>query len=60
MSFSKSIVKIEYWINWNDYEIFMIARRNNFDVIMTLDDDDVNKLLISHTDSNYDCLEIYG
>ena len=40
-------VKTSGWIDWNDYDIFMAARLQKYDAVMTLDED-FNKLLIEH------------
>ena len=41
-------VKTSGWIDWNDYDIFMAARQQQYDAVMTLDED-FNKLLIEHS-----------
>jgi predicted nuclease of predicted toxin-antitoxin system len=40
-------VKTNGWINWKDYDIFMSARKLQYDAVITLDDD-FNKLLLQH------------
>jgi predicted nuclease of predicted toxin-antitoxin system len=40
-------VKALDWIDWNDHDIFMSARKLLFDAVITLDED-FNKLLLQH------------
>jgi predicted nuclease of predicted toxin-antitoxin system len=39
--------KTQGWIDWNDYDIFMSARKLQYDAVITLDED-FNKLLLQH------------
>jgi predicted nuclease of predicted toxin-antitoxin system len=40
-------VKFLGWIDWNDHDIFMTARDQKYDAVITLDED-FNKLLLQH------------
>jgi predicted nuclease of predicted toxin-antitoxin system len=40
-------VKTLGWIDWNDHHIFISAKKQRFDAIITLDED-FNKLLLQH------------
>ena len=40
-------VKFLGWIDWNDYNIFMTAREQKYDAVVTLDED-FNKLLLQY------------
>jgi predicted nuclease of predicted toxin-antitoxin system len=40
-------VKTMDWIDWDDYAIFMSARKLGYDAVITLDED-FNKLLLQH------------
>jgi predicted nuclease of predicted toxin-antitoxin system len=40
-------VKSQGWVDWKDYDIFMSARKLQYDAVITLDED-FNKLLLEH------------